>query len=766
MMNFRIINLMRQIILSCLISTTCVALFSNTIFAQQFNWTRHTIGGGGGQPGIAVDPENGDIAYVTNDLGGIIKTTNGGESWFPIHNNIGNRNLSDIEIDPLNSKVLYVTAIVQAQPNQWNNDPPNGELYRTRNGGQSWEIVYGEGINGGASFSINNWPSCRNIAIPHDPANPSRYDKDGDRLTDVIIIGGWVGAREGTTNAANRSGIWKSKDEGKTFRQVALKNRNIYVVKFDPNNPNIIYAGTAGDGLYQSNDDGETWKKIGLGSFKISDIAIVPDKNVMYVGTDGEGVYKSKDGGLSFTKINADIMPGKLRCIVVLIDKKDSSGNTVYAGFWYASNAFYKSVDGGLNWTKCDSERPASPYWFKKGFDAMWAVAQGGNGALYATTWRGIYRYDRASDEWMVRSKGLGNILVRDIVFEPNNPSTAYLAISDSKPWKTIDGGRTWKYLDTGFEAPDGGRINGVTSYGISPMSPRTVFATGGQSRSRISAVFKTTDGGNVWHPICNGLPPTSTNSPQWNAKSVAVDPVNPDLAFVTLNMKSGEGRIYRTTDGGKHWTLAKTTSTLYSNIAISRAGDLVATGGGNGMVYIGTNSGKNWVSHQLPTKTSLWAIDICPLNSERFVVGANIAGIFLSKDRGLSWQNILDKSKLQKFLDDKALSAFSRSKYQPTFREVKFDARDQNTIFIGHSPGVYAGLGILQSSDLGKNWTQILDPKVCLGSIRTMALDENTENILAGGFELCVGKRTILNAPSSRLKAPTGLKISKTRSP
>jgi photosystem II stability/assembly factor-like uncharacterized protein len=374
----------------------------------------------------------------------------------------------------------------------------------------------------------------------------------------------------------------------------------------------------------------------------------------------------------------------------------------------------------------------------------MWALAQGGNGALYATTWRGIYRYNRTKDQWMVRSKGLGNILIRDIVFEPNNPLTAYLAISDSRPWKTIDGGKTWNYIDTGFEAPDGGRINGVTSFGISPMRPHTVYATGGQSRSRISAVFKTRDGGKVWHPICNGLPPTSTNSPQWNAVNIAVDPVNPDLAFVTLNMKNGEGRIYRTTDGGNLWTLAKTTTTLYSNVAISKGGDVIATGGANGIVYIGTNSGKSWVSGQLPTKTSVWAIDICPMNPERMVVGANIAGIFLSKDRGSSWQNILDKSKLQRFIDDKALSGFSLSRYHPTFRDVKFDARDPNTIFIGHSPGVYAGVGILQSDDLGKNWTPVLDPKVCLGTI-----------------ELCMGKRTTVNTPSPQLKAPSGLKIS-----
>jgi photosystem II stability/assembly factor-like uncharacterized protein len=201
---------------------------------------------------------------------------------------------------------------------------------------------------------------------------------------------------------------------------------------------------------------------------------------------------------------------------------------------------------------------------------------------------------------------------------------------------------------------------------------------------------------------------------------------------------------------------LVKTTSTLYSNLAISRSGEIVTTAGANGMVYIGTNSGKNWVSHQLPTKTSLWAIDICPLDPERIVVSANITGVFLTEDRGISWQNIMDKNELERHVDNKALSAFSRSKYEATFRDVKFDTRNPNTIYIGHSPGVYTGVGILQSSDLGETWIQILDRKICLGTIRTIALDESGEYIMAGGFELCKGKRTVL-------KSPSGLKISTT---
>jgi len=84
-------------------------------------------------------------------------------------------------------------------------------------------------------------------------------------------------------------------------------------IAINPNNPNIIYMGTVGGGVWRSNDGGNTWtpifdRQIALGVGEPAGIAIDPNNtNTVYVGTSGRfapqpqaGLFKSTDGGGSW----------------------------------------------------------------------------------------------------------------------------------------------------------------------------------------------------------------------------------------------------------------------------------------------------------------------------------------------------------------------------------------------------------------------------------------------------------------------------------
>ncbi len=713
-------------------------------------WTRYTLGGGGGQTGIAIDPTNSAVVYVTTDNGGIIKTTDGGETWFSINNNIGNHLLAGVEIDPLDPQTLYVAAEVYTKSPSWNDDPTNGELYRSRDGGQSWEIRYAEGMGAGDGrcFGIAQWPSTRNMLIPYDPADPDRYDADGDRLTDVVYVGGWD---RDDTSADQRAGIWKSTDEGATFTQLALDEKDIWVLRQDPDDPETLYAGTYENGLFVSRDGGTTWEdwvdRIPMPM--ISDIVSVPNSDILYVATNAlftqygddqyrgqRGIYKSTNGGASFYLANSGLERTSLNFEVLILDRTDPSGQTLYTGPWWGENqGLYRTTNGGKRWTRMAHQVISGSAWFSR-FDNLWALEQANDGTMFATSWRGIYRYNPTNRRWEIKVRGLGNIGVRDIAFEPGNNSVIYLGMLDAPPWKSVDNGLTWTSIEKGFKTVDGQREAGASDFAISVADPRVVYATGiGPSGSYLSAVLKSTDGGVHWQQIANGLPPTTSEDPQWQASAVVVSANDANVAYVALAVKSGGGRIYKTTDGGKEWSAIHAFPESPTDLAISPdESETVACATTQGIIYIGTQGGSLWHKADLGLGL-LYAVDI--LNADRIAVGANISGAYLTTDGGNTWQHIFDDRKLQPFIGDLALSKFARDRYWPTIRTIRFDPHNPNTLYIGHNPGTWAGVGILRSVDEGRNWTALGDAGFQMRAVNAFDLDPSTSDLAVGTWEI-----------------------------
>ena len=120
-------------------------------------------------------------------------------------------------------------------------------------------------------------------------------------------------------------GVWKSSDGGTTFNPIFDDYcQSIGAVALDPNDPdNTIYVGTGetwtrnsvsiGDGLYKSTDGGANWNKIGFEkSERIANIIVNPNNSQeIYVGVLGalwgdseeRGVYKSTDGGATWEQL-------------------------------------------------------------------------------------------------------------------------------------------------------------------------------------------------------------------------------------------------------------------------------------------------------------------------------------------------------------------------------------------------------------------------------------------------------------------------------
>lgn len=736
----------------CGLEITSTSAPTSTLPPFHTGWNRITLGGGGGQAGLAVHPQNSDIVYASTDNGGIVKTTSGGERWFSINHNIGNRYLGDTELDPLNPEVLYVVAEVYTRSPAHSDDPVTGELYRTRDGGASWEVVYAEGLGGDRRcFGVTVWPSTRTIVIPFDPDNPARYDSDADRLSDVIYIGGWDDNDESTPD--RRGGVWKSTDEGRNFVQLGLSNQDVWVLRAHPADSETLYAGTRTGGLFVSRDEGRTWEswRDRLPLPTISDLAIDARHGTLYVATNtmytpysaaeyagSRGLYKSSDGGQTFAPINRGLEATSLDFSRLLLDQTDPDGQTLYTGpFGGEDKTIYRSTDGGASWQPMQVELRSTFGWFDD-FENLWDLAQGSDGTLYAATWNGLYRLNPHTQTWEIKVNGIGNIGIRRVAFEPGSDAVIYLGLLDSAPWKSTDRGRTWHLIGQGFLTSDGGRRANASDFALSPANPQVVYATGvGPSNQYLSAVLRSDNGGALWKSITAGLPPSRSDDPQWQANAIAVSAHDPQRAWVALQLKSGGGQVYATMNGGARWQPVLTLSETPTDLAVSATDpETLVLATRQGKVYISDDAGANWHFSQADQHL-IYSVDVFPGDPRRILLGVNIAGALLSEDGGRTWRNVFDAQTLQPFIQNLALSPFARGRYFPSFRAVRFHPVNPNLLYLGHHAATWMGVGVLTSTDGGQTWQQLADDNFQMRSVSSIDVDPRTSNLVVGTWEV-----------------------------
>ena len=198
-------------------------------------------------------------------------------------------------------------------------------------------------------------------------------------------------------------------------------NGQVTAIAINPNNPNIMYIGTAWGGVWLTRDGGTTWTPMfdrapSLGVGDPGALAIDPvNTNVLYVGTtsregsqfSGEatqppaGLFKSTDGGASWIQLGSGYPPGPAsnasilfsqRITVVIVDPANTE--TVYLG---SSAGLFVSTDGGFNWKQgvapagdvrtlaLDTTSPAGARILYAGVSGV-GVVQSTNGGLNWTT--------------------------------------------------------------------------------------------------------------------------------------------------------------------------------------------------------------------------------------------------------------------------------------------------------------------------------------------------------------------------------------------
>jgi photosystem II stability/assembly factor-like uncharacterized protein len=603
------------------------------------NWKNVSDGYfGGGVGAIAVAPNNESVVYagegestlrnnVSENLGGIWRSDNGGRSW----SNLGlkdSRHIARIVIHPGNPDIVWVAVMGHLFG-------PNTErgVYKTTDGGKTWH----------RTLFVNDQTACSDVVM--EPGNPS-----------VLYAGMWRVKRTpySMESGGDGSGLYKSTDGGETWTNLSTRKGlpkgtwGVVNVAVPASNPDKVYAmvENADGGLFLSTDRGDTWTKLN----STNDIrqrawyynrvyADPKNENIVYVLN--VQFQRSLDGGKTFTTLASPHSDHH----DLWIDPEDNH-RLILADDGGAQVSF----NAGEDWSSVDNQPTAQIYRVStdNAFPYHILGAQQDNSSV------------------RIKSRSAGPAITgKDweptagfesgyIVADPLNPDIVYGGNYDGYLGRLNHRTGENRAIDVWPDNPTGSGADSLKyrfqwNYPIffSPHDPKRLYAAGNQ-------LFVTENEGQTWETI------------------------SPDL---TTNEKSRQGP-----SGGpitKDNTSAEYYCTIFTATESAQEKDLLYTGSDDGLIHVSKDGGKHWDNITPPQakKYTLWnCVETDPFKKgtayfagTRFREDDYTPYLFKTEDYGKTWKLIT------KGIDPKHFT-----------RVIRADRRRPGLLYAGTEYGMY----------------------------------------------------------------------------
>lgn len=631
---------------------------------------------------IALDPKNSKNVWVGTgeawtrnsvSIGnGIYRSSDGGETWTRVGLPTSER-VAQILVSPQNGETAYV-----AVPGALWSDSPDRGLYKTTDGGRTWNQI----LKGG-----NLSTGCSTIAM--DPTNP-----------DVLFAGMWDFRRKGWTfrsggdgpDAPSASGLFRSSDGGATWTEVTPENAKGFPTKpygrlalaIAPSNAKRVYAFVEGkdSALFVSDDGGASWDKRDKSTwmvwrpFYFANLIVDPKNPDRIFKTDG-ALIMSEDAGKSFATVggfqgaHGDVHD-------VWIDP--TNPQTVIAGddggMWY-------SVNGGSKWWK-GNNLPISQFYHVSVDDADPYRVYGG--LQDNSSWVGESQYPGGinNQQWENMFGGDGFWMFPD----PADPDYVYAEAQGGNIGRVNRKTHEGRDIQPKPNYKEKLRWNWNTPIALSPNEKGTIYIGAqflfrsrnqGQSWDRISPDLTTNDPEKQKQEQSGGI--TVDNSAaemHTTIYSISESPKDKNVIWVGTD----DGNVQVTRDAGKTWT-----NTVANIPALPK------------------NSWVSWVQASNFEPGTAYA------TFDRHTFGDHTAYLYKTADFGKTWTPLITPQEL--------------SGVQGYAHVIKEDVIKPNLLFLGTEFGLYVSI------DGGKAWAQFKGNRFPAVAVRDIAIQPRENELV-----------------------------------
>jgi photosystem II stability/assembly factor-like uncharacterized protein len=255
---------------------------------------------------LAVDPSNPNVVYLGTERNGIVKTTDGGTTWERLRSGLRHwpphppgmgyyPEVWDIAVSPHDPSLVIAATLDSPGPVVGNYPSTQGGVYRSEDGGATWER---------SNCGLTN---SRAVSVRFDPSDP-----------DAVVLGieGGEASSSGLAGQYFPGALLRSEDRGHTWEPTATltgaDHNGYWHLRARPDNTFITFAFnhqdmTANLGFLRSTDGGQNWTQFApsLRDLLITAFDVSADGQTIYAGErDVQKLYRSLDGGVTWVTIN------------------------------------------------------------------------------------------------------------------------------------------------------------------------------------------------------------------------------------------------------------------------------------------------------------------------------------------------------------------------------------------------------------------------------------------------------------------------------